>query len=233
MNTFLNTLLLSAALLFNAGQASAEPATLNQPDKAAMPAVAAHYLLKSGEQQANWYLIRETDQVKTYNQSRQQGELWRRDAQGRIEHQRLFPADKKVVEYTQGQLITMKRLPEWDHVATLIDHHERGSLKKTGERQVMGQTAWVLEGKLHGADTIIWWLPVLQLPARMETRVGALRSVMELQSTYAQAPAAWNWFDSTVTDQYDRIDASDFGDMESDPFVQRLLAQEGHGHHHH
>jgi len=46
-----------------------------------------------------------------------------------------------------------------------------------------------------------------------------------------QQPAReWNWAEPETLAAYARLDAADLGDMEYDPFVQKVLHQDGHGH---
>lgn len=229
--TFLALSSLSCAMADTVSTKASVNDTAN-PASVALPAVAAHYVIATGPQKADWFLIRESQQIQTYNPTLQRGEIWLRDTKGRIEHQQVFSADHKIVEYTQGQLLTLHRLPQWQQLATLISPQEFAALKKTGERDVNGKLAWVMQGTVRGEASTVWWLPELQLPARIVTHDAEHQMVIELQDHQLSKPASWNWMDDTELANYDRIDGSDLGDLESDPFVQKLLAQEGHSHHH-
>jgi hypothetical protein len=53
---------------------------------------------------------------------------------------------------------------------------------------------------------------------------------MSLKEIFTQTPSSWQWADQAILDNFSKIDASDIGDMESDPFVKKLLEMEGHHH---
>lgn len=107
-------------------------------------------------------------------------------------------------------------------------------LRKTGERTVLGRRALVLEGRIEGVPTRLWWLPEAQLPARLERGRGKGLVRFSLRELHAGAPAGWPRMDEARLSGFGLIDAADFGDMQYDPFVQKLMQQDGdaHGHNH-
>jgi hypothetical protein len=198
----------------------------------ALPSLAARFELRAGGRGADWFLIREPQRVANFNTGSRQGEIWAKDQQGRMEYTRVFAEDQKILDYTDGQLKTMNMQPDWAQLASIIRPDALAQLRKTGERKVMGKRAVVLEGKMDGMRTRLWWLPELQLPARFERGTGKTATLLVLRELHDQTPAAWNWTNDAVIETYARLDATDMGDMEYDPFVQKVERQDGHHHGH-
>ena len=197
-----------------------------------MPSLAARFELHTVGRGADWFMIREPQRIVTFNAGSRQGEVWARDAQGRIEYTRVFAEDRKILDYTDGQLKTLHMEPNWAQLTSILSPEAVAKLRKTGERKVMGQRALILEGNIDGVRTSLWWLPELQIPARLERGRGRTATRLVLREIHEQAPAAWNWVDESVLDTYAKLDATDLGDMEYDPFVQKVMRQDGHHHGH-
>ena len=71
----------------------------------------------------------------------------------------------------------------------------------------------------HG-DIVLDWSARQQLPVRLERTRGKTLSELTLTRTLPYAPATLAAIDARLAG-YQRIDASDFGDMESDPFIRK------------
>ena len=232
MKNTLSILLLALSFVsvsFAANQQATESQTTATSATTLAP-MSARYELSIAGQATDWFMIRQPNTVITFNAKSQQGEIWQRDQHNDIEHSRIFTEDKKLVEYTNGELKTLNKLPQWAQLASIFAPEKIATLEKTGEQIVLGQRAEVLQGKLSGVPTIIWWLPELQIPARIEQGKNESATVFLMKEMHQQPPASWNWADSAVLNDYARIDASDLGDMESDPFVKKLLTMDGHHH---
>lgn len=205
------------------------------PAAAAMvsiPPLAARFKLHTADRDTDWFMIREPRRIATFNAGSRQGEVWTRDEQGRIEYTRVFADDRKAIDYTSGQMETLNMAPDWARLASIISPETIAQLRKTGERKMLGRRVLVLEGKVEGAPLRLWWLPQMQLPARLEWGHGNAATRLVLQEIHKQTPIDWNWTDESVLDTYAKLDATDLGDMEYDPFVQKVLRQDGHHHSH-
>ena len=189
------------------------------------------YELLANGQKTNWDMVRKPDSIITFNETTQRGEIWQRDNKGEISHTRIFPREKKLVEYTQGELKTLNKLPNWNQLASIFNPEQVTKLKKTGEKERFGKQALILEGTLNGLPTIIWWIDELQIPAYVKQGEGHLRTQIIMKALYKVTPAQWAWADSSTFENYAKIDASDLGNMESDPFVKTLLKAEANHHH--
>ena len=229
-------------------QASAKPLPLAvkpaaESEKPMLPVFSARFELQSGAQNVDtaktndavkntdWLMDRQANNIATFNTASQQGEIWSRDQQGDISHSRLFVQDKKIIEYTNGELKTLNKVPNWQRLATIFDTKQIAKLHKTGEKVVLGQQAQLLEGKINGQQTVVWWLPSLQIPAYVEQGEGSAQTRMVLKELFQTTPTHWDWVNTALLSSYSTIDASDLGDMESDPFVKKIQNAEGHHHH--
>jgi hypothetical protein len=168
--------------------------------------------------------------ISTFNGDNQRGEIWTRDHRGDVEYTRVFMEDKKLVEYTTGELKTQNKLPDWNQLSSIFDPKVIESLKISGEKMHFGEKVLVLEGKINNVQTTIWWIPKLKIPSYVLEKQGNVDTSMTLKEIYNQTPITWKWLDTAAYDSFSRIDASDIGDMESDPFVKKLLEIDGHVH---
>ncbi len=222
-----------ALLLMAAWGLAAEPSA--QPVAvSAAPALAARYELRIGTHTTDWYLLRTATRIESFNAGSRQGEIWARAPNGVIDYRRVFVGDRKIIEYSAGELRARGAVPQWEKLFSLVDPAQVTGLRQTGERVVLGQHAQVLEGDLDGVPTRLWWLPEARLPARFERGASDYLLRLELTELHAAAPAQWPQLGDDRLVGFGRLDAADFGDLEEDPFVRKVLAQDGHdqGHRH-
>lgn len=199
-------------------------------DTLGLPTLSARYQIRNASHNHEWFIDRKINVISTFDGDNQRGEIWTRDHHGDIEYTRVFMEDKKLVEYTTGELKTQNKLPDWNQLASIFDPKTIESLKVSGEKMHFGEQVLVLEGKINNVQTTIWWIPKLQIPSYVLQKQGNVDSSMTLKEIYNQTPITWKWLDTATYDSFSRIDASDVGDMESDPFVKKLLEMDGHVH---
>lgn len=208
------------------------PAAEGIPQALIMPELAARFEVRNGKTHGDWYLSRTARRVESANTGTRQNEVWEQSAPTQYFLTRIFHDDQRIVEYTPGELKTRNVEPDWVQLASVIPAQWLGKLKRSGERQMFGQTATHYRGRIGAESINLWWLEQSRLPATLLRSGPQGRIAMQLKELRAQAPATWPLIDETKIASYGKIDASDFGDMESDPFVARLLQQEGHEHGH-
>lgn len=204
------------------------------------PAVAAQYETRSIQlahrpqaRTQRWYLLRSERRIETWAEdAKDAGErqLWQRDTAGEIRHARLFPADRRVVDYQPGDLRALGRYPDWQRLGELIDAGLLDRLKDTGPVTVLNREARRYQGQIDGVDLEIWWLLRERLPALLRRGTGDREIALHLLALHPLADTPWPPADS---DGFVHLDYTDLGDMEADPFVQRLHANEGHAKHGH
>lgn len=201
--------------------------------QASAPApVAARFDLQVNQTQTDWYLWREADSIETANAAVAQNDIWQRVRGNEYNYRRVFHNDQRVVDYTAGEIKTRHAEPDWSKLASVISPQLLQELKRGASKTLFGQKAVRYTGKLGGQSIELWWLEQAQLPARLQmTRTGQ-RMTLALKELHNKAPAAWPRATEERIADYGLIDAADFGDMESDPFVARVMRQDGHSHTH-
>jgi hypothetical protein len=215
-----------------ADHAQAPVAELRAGATVSPPALFARYELSTGARGIDWYLTRADARIETFNAASRQAEIWERVPTGGIEYRRIFLGDRRIVEYTPGELKSRRAEPDWSALASLVAPAKIAGLRKAGERTVLGRRAVILEGKIDGAQTRLWWLPEAQLPARLERGQGKRLVRINLRELHDRPPAGWPLMNEAHLSDFALIDAADFGDMEYDAFVQKVMSQDGHAHGH-
>jgi hypothetical protein len=147
-------------------------------------------------------------------------EVWLREPSG-IRLQRLYHQDHKLVDYSAGELRTMQIDARWLPLGTLIDETLLQRLRKTGGKG--GLQRYI--GQLQGEQIELLWDSQQRLPVQLSRRSAKGSTRFERLAVHAEAPMRWPAPSADRSD-YDRIDAADFGDMEYDPFVRKVLAQD-------
>lgn len=150
-----------------------------------------------------WTFCRAADRIALLKPTEE--EVWLRDAAG-IRLQRIFHPQRKLVDYSAGELRTLRIDARWAALGLLFD-------PSPGMRQ-------------RDEQITLQWDRAHDLPRSLLRR--SARGRLQLTQTAVSIgplPAAWPQPSADRTD-YDRLDAADFGDMPDDPFVQQLLARE-------
>lgn len=238
-----SSILFAAALLAlaGAGEAAAHEAPLPAAVAAASPAsqaepLAARFELRLNKLSTDWYLWRQADVVETANVLAGQGSIWQRLGADGYRHQRIFHGDRRVVEYLPNELKTRHAEPDWEKLGSLISPQLLGELRQIGRKTLFGQPAVRYVGRAGGQQIDLWWLEKARLPARLQMVSAGHRMSMSLKDLHAGAPASWPtaWprADEHKLADYGLLDAADFGDMENDPFVAKIMQADGHGHTH-
>jgi hypothetical protein len=96
---------------------------------------------------------------------------------------------------------------------------------------VLDHSAELRKGKIDGQTIEVLWLPDESLPARIVRKDKTGSVELRLVEITPLSAAHRKLVDVEEIANYRHIDAADFGDMENDPFVKKLMAVEGHHHH--
>ncbi|PKO41742.1 MAG: hypothetical protein CVU33_00120 [Betaproteobacteria bacterium HGW-Betaproteobacteria-6] len=211
----------------------AAPVAKMTPSQQVVPVpVAARFDLKVNQTQTDWYLWREADSIETASAAVGQNDIWRRVRGNEYNYRRVFHNDQRVVDYTSGEIKTRHAEPDWSKLASVISPQLLRELKRGASKTLFGEKAVRYTGKLGGQTVDLWWLEKSQLPASLQMARTGQRMTLTLKELHSTAPAAWPRATEERIADYGLIDAADFGDMESDPFVARILRQDGHSHSH-
>ena len=172
--------------------------------------------------QQEWYFYRDANRIAVIKGSVE--DIWLRDARGAVRFERVLHDDQRVIEYSAGELITLGVAAEWNALATFVDARELARMKQSG------RTSHGAAQKLHFSAAVgeerlsVEWLAALQLPALVTRQSKGKPSLRyELLASSEQPQAGWPLPGARSAD-YLRIDAADFGDMESDPVVRKAEA---------
>jgi hypothetical protein len=178
-----------------------------------------------------WFFWRKPNIIQTQDADGDHGEIWERTANGSIQYRKLYHIDKTAVEYMPTDMPANNMKFDWFKLSGMLSKEELNTLKLIKIKSVLGRNAELRKGNINGQALEVLWLPNENLPASIIRK--DKKSRMELRliditplSASAKKPVALE----EISD-YRHIDAADFGDMENDPFVKKLMSAEGHHHH--
>nr|MBL8409750.1 hypothetical protein [Dechloromonas sp.] len=195
-------------------------------------ALAARYTLNSHKLKTDWYLWRDTDRIETATLASGQNVIWERQGPHSFRQRVVFADEGRIVDYSPGEIRTRHAEPDWSQLGSVISPKLLGALRRGASRLQFGQQSTHYSGHVQGQEIALWWLNDSQLPAQLAIRGRGRAFTLRLREIHAVSPVAWPRTSEEKLADYTLIDAADFGDMESDPFVARLLAREGHPHAH-
>jgi hypothetical protein len=192
-----------------------------------LPAIACRFETSEGAPRARskkavreWYLWRQPASVETREAADDTSELWQRAPDGQISFQRIFHRDKRVIEYTTGDLRALNRYPDWSRLASVVDPAflERALVRK-GTVEVLGRRAERYTGRVGAVQFEVWWLAREQVPALLRQVSPTREVVVRLKSL---RPLAISPSTGGRTAGYTVTDYSDIGDKENDAFLRKL-----------
>jgi hypothetical protein len=152
-------------------------------------------------------------------------EVWHRDAQGRLSFERVFHAERRVVDYSSGELAALGVQADWAALATLVDARELAALKQVSSSGTGATRTLRLQGQHHGTHLRVDWMPALQLPALIERRDKLGFTRIQLMAYATVAPKNWPQPGAQSTD-YLRFDAADVGDMGHEAVLRKSEAMD-------
>ncbi len=170
-----------------------------------------------------WTLARAPQQISIVKPNVE--DIWWCDGQGSIGLKRVLRSDRHIIEYAPGELRALEVNVGWDALATVFDEALLTSMKRVSQIQRQGRPIQRFTGTLHAEQVDLEWDAGLRLPIKL-TRRGAAGSVQyELLEQHAVAPANWP-VAGAGTEDFTRLDAADFGDMEYNPVVRKAMAMD-------
>ena len=216
--------------------AMSRAATAQRPAVEVGGPLAARYALQVNEAHTDWYLWRQAEIIETANPRAGQGSIWERVGDAGYHYRRVFHADRRIVDTTPGELKTRNAEPDWEKLASVISPRLLDELRSSGRQTLFGQPATHYVGQIGTQHIDLWWLEKSRLPARLQVRSNGQRMRLNLRELHGGPPSTWpaTWpraSEEKIAD-YGQVDAADFGDMESDPFVAKVMQIDGQGHAH-
>jgi len=175
-----------------------------------------------------WFFWRKPDMIQTQDESGRYGEIWEKTATGNIQYRKLYPADKTAVEYMPADSQTHNLDFDWNKLSSMLSQQELDALKYVENKPVLGRSAELRTGKIKDQSLEVLWLPTEHLPALIIRKDKTGTVELQLVEITPLSAARQKPIDSETIANYRQIDAADFGDMENDPFVKKLMSVEGH-----
>ena len=224
--------LLTLWALVSAGAATNEFRSTNE---VAAPALACRFETTEartghGTTHQNWLLWRTPSRIETRNETTQTGEVWTRVSTNQISHDKLFLADRTVLEYAPGELRAAQQRVDWTRLGCLVEVKALAhDFKLSGTTTILGRRAQQYQRTSASGLEEIWWLPSEQIAALIRRELPDRVVTTQLKELHPVDQSPWA---SSSTAGFRTIDYADLGDMESDPFVQKITRQLGHSHDH-
>jgi hypothetical protein len=191
--------------------------------------VISHSKSKSPSNTA-WFFWRKSGMIQTQDANGDYGEIWERTANGSIQYRKLYPADKTAIEYMPADMPANNLSFDWVKLSSMLSQQELDALTLIKKTHFLGFRADLRKGKADGQIIEVLWLPDENLPASIikKDKTGSVElRLVEFEPLSASHRKP---LDIEEIANYRHIDAADFGDMETDPFVKKLMAAEGHHH---
>lgn len=224
--------LLVASGLVLAGSAQGETPAATLDFTAPLPAVAAQFrtdISRDGTRQSiEWRFWRDERRVVTEYPAQHTGSEWQRDGSV-IFHRQLFHEDRRGIETQLDATPVAGGTSEWTQRALLIDPRLLGALHDRGTRSEHGHVLRRYEGEVDGVKWRVQLRTDTLVPALIERRARGIIERVELLALHPLSQAPWQ---PTPSGDYQFIDHIDLGDMEYDPFVQKVQKHSAVAHAH-
>jgi hypothetical protein len=180
---------------------------------------------------SSWFFWRKPGMIQTQSAEGDHGEIWEQTANGSILYRKLYHADKTAVEFMPADMTANNMHFDWVKLSSMLSRQELDALKPVKKTHFLGFRAELRKGKKDGQFIEVLWLLDENLPASI-IRKDKTGSVELRLVEFEPLSAAHNKpVDIEEIANYRHIDAADFGDMENDPFVKKVMAAVGHHHH--
>ena len=179
----------------------------------------------------DWFFWRRPNMIQTQDADGDHGEIWERTEKGSIQYRKLYHTDKTAVEYMPTDMPQNNMKFDWFKLSGMLSKKELNTLKLIKIKRVLGRSAELHKGDINGQTLEVLWLPNENLPANIIRKDKKSRMELRLIEITPLSVAVKKPIAFEDISNYRHIDAADFGDMENDPFVKKLMSAEGHHHH--
>ena len=218
--------LIGALLLAACGLPGSSVAADDVGKNHTLPALAAQFrvtLARPGRpvQQQTWQLTRD-DTLITWLKGPATEERWHRDRSG-IRLERVMRNDRHVIEYSAGELRTLEVAVDWPTLGSLFPAASLALLKPGAPLRAGQPQRWV--GRIGAEQIDLLWDPLKQLPIWLARKGPNGRVLFKRVALHPNAPPGWPRAGAD-TDDFQRLDAADFGDMAYNPVVRRARAED-------
>lgn len=231
MRPFFAALIAAGCVLIAACSNPSGRVALDAADLTDPPPRAAEYITtlaqRGGQRDEQvWRVWRDNQRVEVAQLDSDSGEAWQRSGATTGDREllfffRLFHADRTAIEYAPTELAALGMAGDWQRAQLLVSPQTLQQLRPVAGRTLHGRRAITYRGEIDGERIDIDWLVDDKLPARIQRRSGDRTTTITLRALHPLAAAPWQ---RPPSRNYRIIDYADLGDMERDPFVQRVLS---------
>ena len=189
------------------------------------------YTPKAGRPQVQtWTLHRSATEI-AWLKSGGQDDIWRRDRSG-IRLDRVLHSDRHLIRYSAGELRTLAVDLDWQALGSLLNDADLARLRKLAVPTTGAAAAGLKDahlpryvGSLDGGRIDLRWDPVTRLPVDLRRHGPGGQVRYRLVAVAPVAPSDWPKA-GAGSDDYQLLDAADFGDMAYNPVVRQQQARD-------
>ena len=206
-------------------QQAASPPASAAHDRSA-PDLAARYRVTwtprgRAAQVQQWQLQRSATEI-SWILGNGREDIWRRDTSG-IRLERVLRRDRHVIDYSAGELRTLGVQADWQALGSLFAQADLARLRRLPDLQPGAVPHY--RSDLDGEQVDLRWDPAARLPVQLLRR-SKTGQVLYQRLALRAAPAA-DWPRAGAgTEDFQRLDAADFGDMDYNPVVRQEEARD-------
>lgn len=166
-------------------------------------------------------LVRHGNSVAIHYSDAHITELWTKLKNNRMVLTRYFNKHQRGISYEPTEMPKELRKSNWDDKFQLLSQHtiEAMTLTKTSDEHCEQQQTRTSKNK-HGTITLEW-LPKQRLIKTYNATSHGKKSLLQLESVEHDAQAINQYF--ATLEGFDTTDYADIGDMESDPFLSKMI----------
>ena len=178
-----------------------------------------------------WRFYRAANRIETQNLQDNSGEIWLRFANGSLNYQRVFHAQKEIIDYVPGDLKALGVKIDWPALSTLLEPGEIESLVSDSQQEFLGRPAVHYNNNDLNKSVEILWLEQEQLPALIQRTEQGHTFISRIIAIQALHQSTWT---PPHSSDYRLTDFADLGDKENDVFIKQILPKlkGSHGHVH-
>lgn len=192
------------------------------PDQPATANWGLSYQIDNNNQRSGTLeVLRHGSDTALYNPKRQIGEWWVLADSKRPRFHRLFGEQQRRIDYTTGDLRALGVNVNIDSIESFATAPLLSRLK-AGDAVADCPAARHYSGTINGNHYDLHWHPELKLPLQLTISHGQQQRRWQATSLISEAAVSQRfgqWLD------YQPTDFADIGDMETDPFLAKLITQ--------
>lgn len=175
----------------------------------------------NGQPSGTLEILRYGSDTALYNPARQIGEWWLLADAKRPRFHRLFGEQQRRIDYTTGDLRALGVNVNIASIESFAVAPLLGRLK-AGEPLAACPAVRHYSGEINGSHYEVYWHPELKLPLLLAINNGKQQRRWQASALISEAAVTQRFGQWQA---YQPTDFADIGDMETDPFLAKLITQ--------